>query len=323
MKRTQISIIVPVYNVEQYIGECFASIVAQTYEGELECIFVNDCGQDSSMSILEELVNSYHGPISMQVLHHEHNRGLSAARNTGINYATGDYLYFLDSDDTITPDCISRLTALAGKYPGVDMVQGSTRSSLHFLSLKGRDLPEYSANRKWVKKLMMHRCAMPMTAWNKLVRREWVLEHGIYFEEGIIHEDDVWLFFLSKYIRSIAFCFEETYNYRDNPNGIMAKERAERTFRVNIAEIISRHIGAPYASMELLYLSSLTSEQHPLDDYVANVGCGKKTALWLIKIEHRAAQSRPYSISGLYNRLLFRILSFYVDVECARNQGNA
>lgn len=103
----------------------------------------------------------------------------------------------------------------------------------------------------------------------------------------------------------------------------MSKERAERTFRVNIAEIISRHIGAPYASMELLYLSSLTSEQHPLDDYVANVSCGKKTALWLIKIEHRAAQSRPYSISGLYNRLLFRILSFYVDVECARNQGNA
>lgn len=90
----KISIIVPVYNVEQYIKECFDSIAAQTYNGEIECIFVDDCGQDKSVDILEKMIVGYQGGISFSIIHHEHNKGLSGARNTGIRHATGDYLYF-------------------------------------------------------------------------------------------------------------------------------------------------------------------------------------------------------------------------------------
>ena len=90
----KISIIVPVYNVEPYIRECFSSIATQTYKGKIECIFVDDCGQDKSVEILEELIADYHGSISFSIIHHEHNKGLSGARNTGICHATGDYLYF-------------------------------------------------------------------------------------------------------------------------------------------------------------------------------------------------------------------------------------
>ena len=111
----KISIIVPVYNVEQYIKECFDSIAAQTYKGDIECIFVDDCGQDDSVAILEKLIAEYHGPMQFSIVHHEHNKGLSGARNTGIRKASGDYLYFLDSDDSITSDCIEKLTALAEK----------------------------------------------------------------------------------------------------------------------------------------------------------------------------------------------------------------
>ena len=60
----------------------------------IECIFVDDCGQDRSVEILEELIADYHGSISFSIIHHEHTKGLSGARNTGICHATGDYLYF-------------------------------------------------------------------------------------------------------------------------------------------------------------------------------------------------------------------------------------
>lgn len=139
----KISIIVPVFNVEQYIKECFDSIAAQTYKGDIECIFVDDCGQDDSVAILEQLITEYHGPIQFSIVHHEHNKGLSGARNTGIRQAKGDYLYFLDSDDTITPDCIEKLGMLAEKYPGVEMVQGSTKSHRSWLSLQDKQLPCY------------------------------------------------------------------------------------------------------------------------------------------------------------------------------------
>ena len=106
----KISIIVPVYNVEAYIEDCLKSITAQTYKGDIECIIVNDCTPDSSCAIIERFIEKYNGAIDFKFLHHTKNRGLSAARNTGIDAATGDYIYFIDSDDEITPECIGLLT---------------------------------------------------------------------------------------------------------------------------------------------------------------------------------------------------------------------
>ena len=88
-----VSIIIPVYNVAEYIEKCLYSVIQQkTYN--IECILVDDCGTDNSIEIAEKIINQYNGPISFKLLHHNHNRGLSAARNTGINIATGDYVFF-------------------------------------------------------------------------------------------------------------------------------------------------------------------------------------------------------------------------------------
>ena len=94
MNQPSISIIVPVYNVEPYVEECIHSVMRQTYTGPMECIVVDDCGTDNSMAVVEGLIANYKGPISFKVLHHKHNRGLSAARNTGMDAATGDYYFF-------------------------------------------------------------------------------------------------------------------------------------------------------------------------------------------------------------------------------------
>ena len=119
-----VSIIIPVYNVAPYIGDCLRSVMRQTYTGPIECLIVDDCGTDESLPIAERMIVEYDGPIRFEILHHEHNRGLSAARNTGINKATGDYFFFIDSDDEITEDCMEKMMSVVQENPEVELVQG-------------------------------------------------------------------------------------------------------------------------------------------------------------------------------------------------------
>ena len=115
----KVSIIIPVYNVAPYIKRCLDSVVAQSFQ-DIECILVDDCGTDNSKEIVQQYIDNYQGQIQFKFIHHEKNLGLSGARNTGIKVATGEWLYFLDSDDSIIPDCIAILLALQEKYPDWD-----------------------------------------------------------------------------------------------------------------------------------------------------------------------------------------------------------
>ena len=78
-----ITVIIPVYKVEKFIERCLCSVMKQTYKKAFECILVNDCTPDNSMSIVQRIIDGYQGNISFRVINHEKNRGLSAARNTG------------------------------------------------------------------------------------------------------------------------------------------------------------------------------------------------------------------------------------------------
>lgn len=82
-----ISVIVPIYNVENYILECLQSVAAQTKTKNVECILVDDCGTDNSVKVAEQFISAYKGDISFALFHHSENKGLSAARNTGIKNA--------------------------------------------------------------------------------------------------------------------------------------------------------------------------------------------------------------------------------------------
>lgn len=306
----KISIIVPVYNVEPYIRECFDSIAAQTYQGEMECIFVDDCGRDRSVEMVEGMMAAYHGPIQFSLVHHEHNRGLSAARNTGICHSTGDYLYFIDSDDTITPDCIRKLAALAEKYPGVDLVQGSAKSKLDFLQLADKNLPEYSDDFKWIRTTLLQRFATPMTAWNKLARRDFIIHNNLYFEEGLIHEDELWKFMLAKYVRSIAFCTDETYYYRENPNGIMGQGKGNRCGPV-VRLMVDRASGGPYLLLEVNLMLSFGMEE--FRDILAGMNRfhGVRAYIWLYGC---LCKYSKYTLRGFVSRVLIRMVRIYVGM---------
>lgn len=213
----KVSIIIPIYNVEKYIEECLQSVASQTAQDDVECILVNDCGTDNSVAIAEDFVRKYSGSIKFLILHHEHNRGLSAARNTGIIQAKGDYVFFLDSDDKLFPNSISDLLKVADKYPDAEMIQGGMTPGFE---LSKDYLPEYSNSREWIRRgLCTNKISDP--ACNKFVKRDFIVNNNLFFIAGYLQEDTLWNYQLQKCISSVAFCFETIYWYRYNPNGIM------------------------------------------------------------------------------------------------------
>jgi len=228
MSNPLVSIIVPIYNVEKYIERCIESVKAQTY-AEWECICVDDCTPDKSVEEVEKIT---HGDKRFSILHHDKNRGLSAARNTGTRAAKGEYVYYLDSDDELTPICIESLVNLAVKYPKAEIIQGSTRSipeeNGDWRDINNKiDYPEYTEDKDWIiRHFYALRNFVPINAWNKLVKKEWIDAAGdkLLFVDGIIHEDDRWSFEVTKRITAIAFSRTIGYLHYRTEGSIMANK---------------------------------------------------------------------------------------------------
>ena len=238
-----VSIIIPIYNVEQYIERCINSVINQTYR-QLEVILVDDCSPDCSLRIAKQVVEKSEKSRDLNFIYlkHEKNRGLSAARNTGIKAASGDYIYLLDSDDEITPICIESLVSLAQKYKGVNIVHGNTwcnNDRYAWLDISKKRLPEFSNDREWIKKQYVNidynlKDYIPVIACNKLYDREWFVNNQLWFKEGIIHEDQHWRIMSWKHIDSTAFSNAITYKYYIREGSIVTsaktKDKKYRSF---------------------------------------------------------------------------------------------
>lgn len=223
--KNRISIIVPVYNVERYIVDCLQSVAAQTASDGIECILVDDCGNDNSMSLAQHFIDNYKGQIDFVILHHEHNKGLSEARNTAMRAANGLYLYFLDSDDTIMPNCMEEMLRLIDKYPSVDMIIGNNDIN----DILYRPFGEYTTDAKVIIQNLLYFNGRAVAAQRHMVRSEMVRGNNLSFYPGIIHEDNLWTFQLSRYIHSLAFSSKDLYYYRkDNMHSIMRNKKIDR-----------------------------------------------------------------------------------------------
>lgn len=217
----RVSIIIPAYNVEPYIKECLQSVAYQTVSSQIECIIVDDKGTDASIAIAEEFVDSYKDAVSFRIIYREVNGGLSAARNSGIREAKGEYIYFLDSDDYIIPTCIETLLTMADKYGGVDLLPALyIRKSNDMQQFGSKSFPEFSSNHNEIKRALLDYDRIPVTAANRLIRRSLITDNDLWFKEGIIHEDNYWTFFLAKHVKRMAFCTEKIYYYRETQGSI-------------------------------------------------------------------------------------------------------
>ena len=220
----KVSIIIPVYNVSLYIERCIYSVLRQSYE-DLECVIVNDDSQDDSMKKVHDILFNQDTNTSFTIVSHPFNQGLSAARNTGVKNSIGEYIYFLDSDDEITPDCIEKLVSyLNNLYADIVVgelsVIGENRIKYSPLSindntcLNGNEIIDAFLRREWYE-----------MAWNKLVNRKMFFEKGCWFREGIVHEDNLWSFYVALKSQTMIVSRQTTYLYYINPGTITSKKQ--------------------------------------------------------------------------------------------------
>jgi CDP-glycerol glycerophosphotransferase len=180
----RISVVVPIYNVESYLGECLRSLQAQTYE-DWEAVLVDDGSTDGSHAIAEEFAAADRRLRVVQ----QANAGLSAARNTGIDAAGGEFLVFLDSDDMLPPRAYELLLA-ALDQTGSDFASGNVHRITRWDVTQARFLAKAFAQTRMKTHVTRFRELLAdRTAWNKLWRRSFWDAHAMRFPEGVVHED--------------------------------------------------------------------------------------------------------------------------------------
>ena len=102
----KVSILVPVYGVEKYIGQCAETLFSQTYD-DIEYVFVDDCTPDDSIQVLRQVLSAYPQRTNqVSIIRHDHNRGLGAARKTAFEASTGEFVMNVDSDDYLAQDAV-------------------------------------------------------------------------------------------------------------------------------------------------------------------------------------------------------------------------
>lgn len=223
---TNISIVIPVYNVEPYIKECLESVQHQTMTDGVECILVDDCGTDKSVEIIESFIASYEGDIKFKLIHHDHNKGLSEGRNSGMDIAEGEYIYFLDSDDYISDFCLEALWTLAKKYPKAEVIHGTAytedavQNEDFHLGINKYHLPEYSDDVNFVRTESIL-CHYSIHAWDALFKKKFIKDNKLRFLPGVTFEDVPWKMDFSRKVTAIAYCNRDTYYYRQRESSIM------------------------------------------------------------------------------------------------------
>ena len=205
------SIVVPIYNVENYIRQSLDSIQNQTYK-DFEVLCVDDCGTDGSMKIAEEFAQK---DSRFKILHHEHNRGVSAARNTALDAAKGKYMASVDPDDWVEPTFLQEVFDAFKTCPGAGAVwinggtyinrtgeyklKNTTSKPNELLGLNGTNI-KYLVG----------------CIWDKVFKLDNIREINIRFPEGLIVEDDEFSF---KYFSNYEFVYRVNsalYTYRDD-----------------------------------------------------------------------------------------------------------
>lgn len=245
MNHTKISIIIPVYNVEKYLRECLDSCVNQTLE-DIEIICVDDASPDNSIKILEEYSQK---DSRIKILRHETNKNLGAARNTGLANATGEYAWFVDSDDYIDAKACQILYDAIKEFD-VDM--------LCFSALKFVDEDK---NRRFIydkyyhQGVQINKVYRPKTNWKELnfsnlnvtawayITKTSVIQK-FRFREGVWHEDTDFTPMLLASVDSFCYISYISYFQRINPKSITRTPMSQKKLedQITMTESLSSFI---------------------------------------------------------------------------------
>ncbi|MDR2408834.1 MAG: glycosyltransferase [Bacteroidales bacterium] len=216
----KVSIIVPVYNIEKYIGKCLNSLVNQTLK-DIEIIIVNDGSLDNS----DVVINNYKKRYADKIVYiKKKNGGLSDARNTGISYAKGEYIACVDGDDYVTETMYEKLYNSA-KKENADLVECNFYNE-YPNKLVGKIIKPYDLKEILIKSRY--------NAWNKIIKRELLEIYNIRYPISLQYEDVEYFCKLVPYVRKIAFIEEPLYYYvqRDGSIVHIYDERTKNIFTI-------------------------------------------------------------------------------------------
>lgn len=210
------SIIVPVYNVERYLNHCLDSIITQNLSlSEYEIILVDDGSTDKSGKICDEYTVKYENILTI----HQQNQGLSGARNTGIRASHGNYLVFLDSDDFVHENSFLHLKKCLMDKPDVIVCNSmkfddASKELKKYNYLLNRNCMIYDVLNEY-EKLIANK-EFTITAWSFVVKREFLIDNHLFFEPGILHEDDLWSHYIMMSASSMRYNSHYLCCYRMN-----------------------------------------------------------------------------------------------------------
>lgn len=248
----KISIIIPVYRVENYISRCCRSLFGMRFQ-DVEYLFVNDATPDSSMAVVESILNEYpHRKAHVKLLAHPKNMGVASARNTGLEAATGEYIAFVDADDWIEENMFEKLYQ---------------RAEIWHFDIVGCDwYLEFETSRRYMRQPVYEKtsdCLKAMLSgemrwflWAFLVRRGIYVKNNIRFLDGInIGEDMAVLIRCFSFARSYCHISEALYHYvKSNAASMTALDSKKQI------EVVKRNVDATVSFIRSRYPNCLEQE---------------------------------------------------------------
>lgn len=224
-----ISVILPCYNVALYLDRCLTSLVSQTMDlSEIEIICVDDASTDDTWEKLKEWEAVY--PETIMIIQCKENGKLGRARNIGFQYASGDWISFIDSDDWVEPDYFEKLHLAAVNTKAQLVCCGHIRDySMEYTCRypKGHDYSSEKADASLLildsmekRRLYIRLMSVDLTAWGKLIRRDILVENEIVFPEYLTYEDNYWGTLLHFYVDCVCRLELPLYHYFVNEKSI-------------------------------------------------------------------------------------------------------
>lgn len=249
----KISIIVPVYNVQDYLERCIKSLINQTYKN-IEIILVNDGSTDNSL----EICNNYCNKDDRIIVINKENGGLSDARNYGICNATGDYILFVDSDDYIELDSCEKFESIVKNNIMIDVVTSNAKvvdnNEISYLKHTCYSKYNFSNGIDYLSHEIKNN-SMSMASVLNLYNLKFIKDNNLYFKKGILHEDEEFtprVFLKSKNIIHLDYCF---YNY------ILRNDSISRRCDLSLN---AKHLFNTLYDLEKLYIENVSGENQKI-----------------------------------------------------------
>ncbi|MEE1021985.1 MAG: glycosyltransferase family 2 protein [Muribaculaceae bacterium] len=237
----KVSVISPIYGVESFIAKSAESMMLQTL-GDVEFIFVNDCTKDRSIEILNDVIAAFPERAGqVKILNHDVNKGLPAARNTGLDAANGDFIFHWDSDDYAERDMLERMYRHAVEK-NADIVWCDWYLTFSSNERKMAQ-PDYSTAEEALRGMLGG--GMKYNVWNKLAKRSLYTENNIHFPDGYGMGEDMTMMLLFIYANKVSHLGSAFYHYlKTNSNAFSNCLKTEHfeSLKRNV-EWIAKEIG--------------------------------------------------------------------------------